>query len=72
MQPFKVTLDDTKQFSKVWNYKGLSIPLDDAHLQFACDYGNVVLRSFIANMVEQSRLAKAKQEAETKPLVSLE
>lgn len=44
-------------FAKLWNYKGLSIPLEDAHLQFALDFCNCMFTSFFE---QQRELAKAK------------
>lgn len=72
MQPFKVTLEDAKNFAKVWSYKGIAIPMGEEHAQFATDYANVALRSFIEMM--QKKVADAKKQAEeaTKPLVTLE
>lgn len=34
-------------FANRWRYKGLAIPLDDAHKQFAVDFANVVITSFL-------------------------
>lgn len=70
MHPFKVKLEDAVSFSKVWNYKGISVPLDEVHCQFASDYANIVIRSFIEFTLQQAAAKKA--ELEAKPLVSLE
>lgn len=72
MQPFKVTIEESKNFSKVWNYKGLAMPLDEVHCEFAKDFANVVLRSFVEQMMANAAAAKKKAEEATKPLVSLE
>jgi hypothetical protein len=72
MQPFKVTLEEAKNFAKVWNYKGLAMPLDDVHCEFAKDFANVVLRSFVEQMMLQAKAAKEAAQAVAKPLVSLE
>lgn len=72
MQPFKVTLEEAQGFSKVWNYKGLAMPLDDVHCEFAKDFANVVLRSFVEQMMANAKAAKEAAAVAAKPLVSLE
>lgn len=72
MQPFKVTLEEAKKFATVWNYKGLAMPLDDVHCEFAKDFSNVVLRSFVEQMMAQAAAAKKAAEVASKPLVTLE
>lgn len=59
MQPFKVDPADAVEFSKVWKFKGLSMPLSDVHTQFATDFANIAIRSFI-----EFTMAQAKQRAE--------
>jgi hypothetical protein len=71
-QPFSVQLADAVNFSKVWNYKGIAVPLDELHCQFATDYANIVLRSFVDQMVAKAQLAKQQAEQAAKPLVTLE
>jgi hypothetical protein len=71
MQPFKVTLDEAKKFSQVWNYKGLAMPLDEVHCEFAKDFANIVLRSFVEQMMANAKAAKEKAAEAAKPLVSL-
>lgn len=71
MQPFSVPLSDAQNFAKVWNYKGISVPLDEIHCQFATDYANIVLRSFVDQMVAKSQAAKKAAEEAQKPLVTL-
>jgi len=72
MQPFKVLPEDAKNFAKVWTYKGLQIPMDDIHMQFATDYANVVLNSFVQQTLQASAAKqKAAEEAKAKPLVAL-
>lgn len=72
MQPFKVTLEEATNFSKVWNYKGLAVPLDDVHCQAMTDFANVVLRSFVEQMMANAKAAKEAAAVAAKPLVSLE
>ena len=61
MTPFKVDPKDAVEFSKVWKFKGLSMPLSDVHTQFATDFANIAIRSFIEFTMAQ---AKARQEQE--------
>lgn len=72
MQPFKVTLPDAQGFAKVWNYKGIAVPIDEIHAQFACDYANVVLRSFVEMVQANAKKALEEKAAPEKPLVTLE
>lgn len=72
MQPFKVTVDEAKKFAAVWNYKGLAMPLDDVHHEYAKDFANVVLRSFVEQMMANAKAAKDKAAAEAAPKVLLE
>lgn len=44
-------------FAKAWNYKGVAIVLDDYSKQFAVDFANMILASYIE---EQQRLAAEK------------
>lgn len=62
---FKVTLNETEKFAKVWNYNGIVVPLDDIALNFAKDFSNVVLRNFIEmcqkDAAQRRELEKKKQ-----------
>lgn len=71
MQPFKVKIDDAKNFAKVWTYKGIAIVLDEQHAQFAADYANVVLRNFIEMQVANFQAKKKAEEEAAKPKVTL-
>jgi hypothetical protein len=57
-QAVQVGLEETRKFAHVWRYKGIVILLDDAHLQFATDFANVVLQSFLSKV--QAAQAKPK------------
>lgn len=46
-------------FAKVWTHNGLAIFLDDVHKQFACDFANMMIASFID---QQGRAAAAAAE----------
>lgn len=70
-QPFSVSLTDAQNFAKVWNYKGISVPLDEIHCQAMTDYANIVLKSFVDQMVAKAQLAKQQAEQAATPLVTL-
>jgi hypothetical protein len=71
VQPFKVTTEEAKKFGAVWNYKGLAMPLDTVHHEYAKDFANVVLRSFVEQMMANAKAAKEKAAADAAPKVSL-
>lgn len=60
---FKVAPGDVDNFAKVWTHKGLFFPMNDTARQFATDFANVAIRSFIEFTVEQAK-QKAKVAAE--------
>lgn len=72
MNPFKVSLDDAKSFAKVWNYKGLAVPLDEIHCQFANDFANIAIRSFIEFTMAQAKARAEAEAAKAAPLITLE
>jgi hypothetical protein len=43
----KVDRKQVEGFAKVWTYKGVALILNDAHIQFAADFANVMLQSFV-------------------------
>lgn len=43
----QVNKNEAVNFSKVWTHNGLAIVLSDAHIDFAVDFANVVLKSFV-------------------------
>ena len=49
----KVTKEEAKKFSNVWNFKGIAIIVDDVHCEFASNFANVVLKSFVENLMRQ-------------------
>ncbi len=71
MQPFKVKYEDALAFSKVWNHKGIAVPLQDVHVQFANDFANICLRSFVEDMMKQAAQRKAEAEKAVKPLIEV-
>lgn len=56
---FKVSTEEARQFSQVWTYKGLVVPLQETHTQFAADFANVVLRNFIEQCQQTAQAAKS-------------
>lgn len=57
----QVPKTEAANFAKVWkNPAGLTMILDDTTLQFATDFANIVLRSFI---VQQMQIAAMKHAA---------
>lgn len=68
MQPnFRVAPIEAQKFARVWTHNGLAIPLDIEHFQFATDFANVVLNSFVqdCNLKAQQRAAAKEKEAAT-------
>lgn len=60
--PRALTKDDAKKFGQVWTHKGVAIFMDDTHYQFAADFANVAIRSFIEDAQRQAvEAAKKKQ-----------
>lgn len=69
--PLSVSLKDTIGFSKVYTQNGLAVFLNDASMQFATDFANVVLNNFINLCNERAEAAKAKALLEAEPKVTL-
>jgi hypothetical protein len=56
-----VTKEQTAAFGKCWDSGGIKIILDNTSLQFATDFANVCLRSFVQDMADQvKKVAEAK------------
>jgi len=49
---------EAEDFSRVWKYKGLAVPLTEVHHQFASDFANIVLSSFIRMSQEYAAQSK--------------
>jgi hypothetical protein len=57
----QVKLEEAKKFAQIWNYKGVALIVDDAHCQFAADFANTVLRSFVQQLqMQQAQAAQPK------------
>lgn len=65
---FKVAPSEAQKFSQVWNYKGIAVPLQEPHIQFATDFANVVLNNFI--MQCQMKAAQAAAQVAAQEVVS--
>ena len=48
-----ITKEQAESFSKVWNYHGIEVPLDNVHFEFAANFCTVVLRSFIEQILQK-------------------
>ena len=55
----QVVKEEAAKFAQVWRHNGLFIAIDDAHIQFATDFANVVLRNFIQQCQAQVTSAMA-------------
>ena len=51
-------------FSKVWNKGGITILLDDTAIQFATDFANIALRSFVVDQMQKFEAMRAAQAAQ--------
>ena len=65
MQIPKVDRKQVEGFAKVWTYRGVALLLNDAHIQFAADFANVMLNSIVQQVTQQQaaalKAAKAKE-----------
>jgi hypothetical protein len=55
----QVDPNDVKMFAKAWDCNGIKMILDATSLKFAVDFANVVLRSYVNDLVEKAAKAKA-------------
>lgn len=68
---FKVSPGDVDNFAKVWTHKGLFFPMSDAARQFATDFANVAIRSFVEQTMANVKAAKETEVKQAAPLVTL-
>ena len=59
----QVTIDQTCDFAEKWRMNGIFVSLPPAAIQFATDWANIVLTSFVE---EQIKRIQAKKEAAAK------
>ena len=45
----------TQAFAKAWDKSGIKMILDDTSIQFATDYANIVLKSFVDDLAASAR-----------------
>lgn len=72
----QVTVDQTCDFAERWRYHDIFVSLPPAAIQFACDWANIVLTSFIEEQVKRinakkEALAKAALEEAATPTIIL-
>lgn len=64
----QITKEETQKFAAAWRNNGLFVSISDLYIQFATDYANVVLRSFVEQCQAQVAAAiKAQQTAQGVP-----
>lgn len=69
---FKIERKEAESFSRQWNKGGITILLSPEAIDFATDFANVAIRSFIA-LCQQDAAQQAAQAAERqKPKLILE
>lgn len=54
-----VTLEQTASFAKAWDKSGLKILLDKTSIEFAHDWANIVLKSYVDDMVAKAKASVA-------------
>ena len=57
MQIPQIDRKQVEGFAKIWTYRGVALLLNDAHIQFAADFANVMLRSFVQQVAAQQKPA---------------
>lgn len=71
----KVVPSDVNGFARAWDYEGLKMILDSTSLQFAVDFANTVLKSYVDDLVRKAQAGKKLKdsvESATPPVVSAE
>lgn len=59
MQIPKIDRKQVEGFAKVWTYNGVALLLNDAHIQFASDFAQQCLISFVQQVAKQQAAAVA-------------
>ena len=59
----KVTKEMTTAFAKAWDSNGIKVILDATTIQFATDWANIALASFVDDINKQSQKLKAEKAA---------
>ena len=68
MAVFKVERKEAESFSKVWNKGGISIILPPEAIDFATDFANIAINSFIGLCQAQAAEEAAKR-SNKKPMI---
>lgn len=63
----KVVPSDVNGFAQAWDLNGIKMILDSTSRQFAVDFANVVLRSYVDNLVAQAQAGKKLKETTGTP-----
>lgn len=58
----KVDPTDVQKFARAWDLNGIKMILDGTSLQFATDFANVVLRSYVNDLAQKAQAMKAARE----------
>ena len=67
----QVTTDQTCNFAEVWKYNGIFVQQSPANIQFATDWANIVMASFIEKQVATVMAKRAAAEESAKPKIIL-
>ena len=72
----QVTVDQTMDFAEQWRMGGVFVALPPAAIQFACDWANIVLTSFVEEQIKRIQAkkdaaAKAAAEQQATPMILL-
>jgi hypothetical protein len=68
----QVTKQEVENFAKIWTYRGLAIPMKEEHIQFAADFANVMLVSFVRMCQENMAAMVQKAQEAAKPQIITE
>lgn len=66
-----VTTDQTCDFAERWTWNGVYVQQSPANIQFATDWANIVMASFIEEQVKQIQRKRAEAEEAAKPKIVL-
>lgn len=56
-----VSIAQTTAFAQAWDLNGIKILVDKTAIQFATDWANIALKSFVADVNTQSQKLKAEK-----------
>jgi hypothetical protein len=68
MQPFKIEKAEVEKFAQIWNKSGVHIILPQEAIEFATDFANVAINSFIG-MCQAQAAEEAAKRINKKPLI---